>query len=73
MDVLSKLSFQDLSEFLDEKAAFYEKPAFIQDDPIQLAHRFNQKEDIEIVAFLVPFTKFTKLEVLKTPLHTPLH
>lgn len=53
MDASSNLTFAELKEFLDQKAAQYEQPNFIQDDPISLAHRFTKKEDIEIVAFLV--------------------
>lgn len=43
----------ELKDFLDFKAEQYEKAEFLQSDPIQLPHRFTQKEDIEIVAFLV--------------------
>nr|WP_298998625.1 TIGR02757 family protein [uncultured Allomuricauda sp.] len=42
----------ELKEFLDEKAAFYENPKFLEDDPLQIPHRFSKKEDIEISAFL---------------------
>ena len=42
----------ELKEFLDEKAAFYENPSFLEDDPLQIPHRFSNKEDIEISAFL---------------------
>jgi len=42
----------DLKSFLDEKAAYYNHPRFITDDPIQIPHRFEGKEDIEISAFL---------------------
>ncbi|MEM6865578.1 MAG: TIGR02757 family protein [Bacteroidota bacterium] len=42
----------ELKEFLDEKAAFYENSRFLEDDPIQIPHRFSKKEDIEISAFL---------------------
>ncbi len=41
-----------LKDFLDEKAAQYEHPRFIESDPIQIPHRFETKEDIEISAFL---------------------
>ena len=44
---------QELKEFLDFKAEQYENSAFISSDPIQLPHRFDRKEDIEIIAFLV--------------------
>lgn len=43
---------KELKEFLDEKAFLYEKPNFIPLDPIQIPHRFNLKEDIEIAGFL---------------------
>jgi len=43
---------EDLKGFLDEKYAFYNRPEFIESDPIQIPHSFTQKEDIEISAFL---------------------
>lgn len=42
----------ELKEFLDEKAALYNQPKFIESDPIQIPHQFTQKEDIEIAGFL---------------------
>lgn len=42
---------QNLKDFLDEKAAYYELPAFIKDDPISIPHRFTQQQDIEISGF----------------------
>jgi len=44
---------KELKEFLDEKATFYNRPKFIESDPIQIPHLFSQKEDIEIAGFLV--------------------
>ena len=44
---------KELKEFLDEKAAYYDRPQFIESDPIQIPHAFNQKEDIEVAGFLV--------------------
>lgn len=41
-----------LKQLLDEKAAFYNHPRFLDSDPVQLPHRFTKKQDIEIVAFL---------------------
>lgn len=41
-----------LKDFLDFKAKVYENPEFIQEDPIQIPHRFTQKTDIEISGFL---------------------
>lgn len=42
----------ELKLFLDEKADFYNRPDFIDSDPIQIPHLFTQKEDIEISGFL---------------------
>ncbi len=53
MDNSFKGSTLELKEFLDFKAQQYEAAHFITTDPIALAHRFSQKEDIEIVAFLI--------------------
>lgn len=49
----SKMTQKELKEFLDEKVAFYNRPQFIESDPIQIPHRFRKKEDIEIAGFLV--------------------
>lgn len=43
----------ELKDFLDHKAEQYEKPIFLESDPIQIPHQFTQKEDIEIAALLV--------------------
>ena len=47
------MTLEELRDFLDYKVDEYNRPSFIPTDPIQLAHRFERKEDIEIVAFLV--------------------
>jgi uncharacterized protein (TIGR02757 family) len=41
-------NIQDLREFLDERVHRYEKPGFIEDDPISVPHRFTRNQDIEI-------------------------
>lgn len=46
------LPLSELKEFLDEKAFKYNNPDFITSDPIQIIHRYRQKEDIEIAGFL---------------------
>lgn len=43
----------ELKDFLDFKAEQYENHAFLEYDPIQIPHKFSQKEDIEIIGFLV--------------------
>lgn len=46
------MTFTELKEFLDEKADLYNSPLFIDNDPIQIPHRFSLKQDIEIAGFL---------------------
>lgn len=43
---------KELKEFLEEKVSLYNKPNFIECDPILIPHQFSLKEDIEIAAFL---------------------
>ena len=40
-----------LKDFLDNKVKEYNRPAFIQDDPIAIPHLFTRRQDIEIAAF----------------------
>ncbi|MDN3686781.1 TIGR02757 family protein [Cyclobacterium jeungdonense] len=42
---------KDLKAFLDEKVSLYNRPDFIEDDPISVPHRFGKKQDIEISGF----------------------
>jgi len=46
------MTFSELKDFLDEKADFYNNPAFIENDPIQIPHRFSELQDVETAAFL---------------------
>jgi uncharacterized protein (TIGR02757 family) len=46
-----ELSKKELKDFLDEKLELYNKPSFIEHDPISIPHKFSHKEDIEIAAF----------------------
>lgn len=43
---------KELKEFLDAKVLQYNRPDFIESDPIQIPHLFTDKEDIEISGFL---------------------
>jgi len=42
---------QGIKDFLDEKVALYNRPNFIESDPISIPHRFIKKQDIEIAGF----------------------
>lgn len=45
--------FEDhLRDFLEEKAAYYNHPAFLQDDPIQIIHSYHKPQDIEITGLI---------------------
>nr|WP_223600566.1 TIGR02757 family protein [Chryseobacterium sp. GVT01B] len=46
------MKFEELRDFLNEKADRYNTPDFIENDPIQIPHRFSLKQDIEIAGFL---------------------
>ncbi len=46
------MTTKELKSFLDFKADLYNRPEFIQDDPVSIPHRFHRKEDIEIAGFL---------------------
>jgi uncharacterized protein (TIGR02757 family) len=46
------LKRHELKEFLDEKVELYNRPSFIECDPISIPHQFTKKHDIEIAGFL---------------------
>lgn len=48
---LCAVKIQALRTLLDEKAAYYNRPAFIESDPIRIPHQFTQKQDIELAGF----------------------
>jgi uncharacterized protein (TIGR02757 family) len=45
-----KIPFHELKGLLDQREALYNRPAFIENDPISVPHRFRKKQDIEIAA-----------------------
>ncbi len=46
------MTFQERTDFLNEKVIQYNNISFIETDPIQIPHSFSKKEDIEISGFL---------------------
>ena len=48
---MSHLNAFDLKAFLDEKVDRYNRPSFIENDPISIPHSFTKKQDIEIMGF----------------------
>ena len=47
-----QINTNDLKDFLNSKVYEYNNPKFIESDPIQIPHQFDNKEDIEISGFL---------------------
>jgi uncharacterized protein (TIGR02757 family) len=47
-----KFKKHELKSFLDEKVELYNRPVFIESDPISIPHQFTKIEDIEIAGFL---------------------
>ncbi|WP_316815200.1 TIGR02757 family protein [Pedobacter nyackensis] len=45
------MEFLELKDFLDVKVDQYNRPNFIQNDPICIPHQYTKKQDIEIAAF----------------------
>jgi uncharacterized protein (TIGR02757 family) len=50
-NLVSFQSFHDLKSFLDFKYDQYNRPDFIENDPICIPHLFSKKQDIEIMGF----------------------
>jgi uncharacterized protein (TIGR02757 family) len=50
-NLVSFQSFHDLKSFLDFKYDQYNRPDFIENDPICVPHLFSKKQDIEIMGF----------------------
>ena len=46
------LPVEQLREFLEEKYRQYNRPEFIETDPVSIPHLFTKKEDREIIGFL---------------------
>lgn len=45
------MNYSALKKLLDDRAAFYNQPGFIEADPISVPHRFSLKQDIELSGF----------------------
>lgn len=47
------MNFLSLKNYLDEQVERFNEPGFIENDPIQIPHRFERLQDIEITGFWV--------------------
>lgn len=45
------LTISEIHDLLNEKADFYNRPSFIERDPISIPHQFSRRQDIEIMGF----------------------
>lgn len=45
------VNFEYLKNFLDQKVLLYNRPQFIENDPICIPHSYDEDEDIEIMGF----------------------
>lgn len=48
MKTSRKIDWPELKEFLDNKVDKFNRPDFIENDPVSIPHRFKRKQDIEI-------------------------
>lgn len=48
---MSMAADPNIKQWLDQRVDWYNVPAFIETDPIQVPHRFHRKEDVEVAAF----------------------
>lgn len=55
---------QELKDFLDTKVIEYNTLEFIDSDPVQIPHLYEQKEDIEIAGFLAATIAWGKREMI---------
>ena len=60
-------SKNDLKNFLDEMYTKYNTKSFIEKDPIQIPHKFNLREDIEISAFLTSVISWGNRKIRRHP------
>lgn len=51
-------------QFLEEKVRMYNRIEFIRDDPIQVPHQFQRKENIEIAAFLTATIAWGRRDII---------
>ncbi|AUD03551.1 TIGR02757 family protein [Spirosoma pollinicola] len=49
--IINTRHYASVKDFLDTKADQYNRPSFIERDPISIPHRFSLKQDIEIMGF----------------------
>ena len=46
------MNLNEMQDFLDEKVLLYNRPEFIQTDPVLIPRSFSRRENMEISGFL---------------------
>lgn len=59
-----KSDLTELKALLDERHDRYNRPSFIEEDPISIPHRFSQKEDIEIAGLLTALLAWGRRDII---------
>jgi uncharacterized protein (TIGR02757 family) len=63
----SSIGFNELKDFLDEKHLKFNRPEFIETDPIQIPKLFSKKENIETAAFLTATISWgSRISIIKS-------
>ncbi len=58
------MSFDEMRGLLNERAGYFNNPAFIPSDPVSVPHRYSTKEDIEISAFITAIISWGQRPVI---------
>lgn len=61
---MTNISRKELFELLEDSYERFNRPDFIQDDPVGIPHRFDRKEDIEIAGFLSALIAWGRREMI---------
>ena len=67
------MNIGEIKEFLEEKSDLYNRPQFIETDPIQVPKAFSGKEDIEIAGFLTATISWGNRKSIIQNAHKLLH
>ena len=57
-------SKNSLKAFLDEKVEYYNRPSFIENDPVSIPHQFSRKQDIEITGLFAAIFAWGKRKTI---------
>lgn len=61
---MTPLSRKELFDLLEDSHERFNRPDFIEDDPVGIPHRFDRKEDIEIAGFLAALIAWGRREMI---------